>query len=63
MGIMSLERVEIIQKYLKEQGSVAVAFSGGVDSTFLLYIAKEALGLEVFPGLRQETLGSLDLCR
>ena len=44
MGIMRLERVKIIQKHLKELGSVAVAFSGGVDSTFLLYIAKEALG-------------------
>lgn len=43
----SLRRVEIIQKHLKELGSVAVAFSGGVDSTFLLYIAKEVLGENV----------------
>lgn len=33
-----------LQAYLKKLGSVAVAFSGGLDSTFLLRVAHDVLG-------------------
>ena len=39
-----LEKYEALKNYFKELGSVAIAFSSGVDSTFLLFTAHEALG-------------------
>lgn len=41
------EKYEELKSYLASLGSAAVAFSSGVDSTFLLYAAKEALGDKV----------------
>lgn len=39
-----MEELDLLKNYLKKLGSVAIAFSGGVDSTFLAWAAHEALG-------------------
>jgi len=38
------EKYEELKEYIKELGSVAVAYSSGVDSTFLLKVAHDVLG-------------------
>lgn len=41
------QKLTRLKDYIAELGSLAVAFSGGVDSTFLLAVAKEVLGDKV----------------
>ena len=41
------EKLNNLRKILSEMGSVLIAYSGGVDSTFLLKVAREELGYKV----------------
>ena len=38
------EKLAVLKDYIRDLGSLAVGFSGGVDSSFLLYVAHEVLG-------------------
>ncbi len=38
------EKFELLKENIKKRGSAAVAFSGGVGSTFLVRVAHEVLG-------------------
>ncbi|MBM3700612.1 MAG: ATP-dependent sacrificial sulfur transferase LarE [Actinobacteria bacterium] len=41
------KKMQSLKKQLKSMGSAIIAFSGGVDSTFLLHVAKDVLGERV----------------
>ena len=64
------KKFENLKENLRTLGSLAVAFSGGVDSTFLLKVAHEVLGdkvlavtatSEFFPA--RETFEAVEFCR
>ena len=38
------EKLEALREYLRDLGTIAVAYSGGVDSTFLITVAHDVLG-------------------
>jgi len=45
--IMDRKKINKLKKILKDMGSLIIAFSGGVDSSFLLKIAENVLGKNV----------------
>jgi uncharacterized protein len=49
------EKLQKLKDILKEMGSVVIGFSGGVDSTFLLRVAKDTLGDRVMAVTAEST--------
>ncbi len=47
MKEQTLKKLDSLKKIIKDTGGAVVAFSGGVDSTFLLKVASEVLGDKV----------------
>lgn len=66
----TLQKMELLRQNIKNSGRLAVAFSGGVDSTFLLKTAKDVLGegaiaitvkSDAFP--KRETAETEEFCK
>ena len=65
-----MDKLDALKKYFDDLQNVVIAFSGGVDSTFLLKVAYDALGDRViavtarsasFP--QRELNEAMDFCR
>ena len=41
---MTMEKLKLLKDYIRSKGSAVIAFSGGVDSSFLLKVAHDVLG-------------------
>src|SRR5262245_56356773 len=49
--VVSAEKYQKLRELLRSYGSCLVAYSGGVDSVFLAYVAREVLGEKALAAL------------